>query len=184
MKKTLTAIAACLLLGPLAFCQEALPGTGLETGGDLRVRVAVDDLTADARTIGMDGEALGLRCAKLLESYGIAVVAAGEEGAETVPELHLSLSVQGYSFGAAVELRRPVSYGSGSARYSIVAPVWRQVFEGGRVQQITYTALEFPPWRGRSHEPGARIGHAAYVRDELLALVERFCKAFLAANPG
>ena len=178
MKRMLAAIAACLLLGPMAFCQEALPGSGLETGGDLRVRVVVDELSDGARKIGMDREALELRCGNLLESYGIA---ASREA--SAPELRLSLSVQGYTFGCAVELRRQVTYEGGAARYVIVAPVWRRVFEGGRVLQITYTALEFPPWRGRSHEPGARVGHAAYVRDELLELVEEFCKDFQAANP-
>jgi hypothetical protein len=179
MKNMLAAVAAFLLLGPMAFCQEALPGNGLETGGDLRVRVVVDELSNDAQRIGMVREALALRCEKLLESNGIA---ASDEA--SAPELWISLRVQGYAFGCAVELRRPVSYEGGTARYLVVAPVWRRVFEGGRVLQITYTALEFPPWRGRSHEPGARVGHAAYVRDELLSLVEEFCRGFLAANPG
>jgi hypothetical protein len=183
MKRILAMVAACLSLGPFAFCQDARKGNGLETGGDLRVRVVVEDLPDDARRIGLDRDALALRCEQVLERDGVTPTDAesGDEHPST-SELHISVNVDGLSFGCAVELRRLVSYTAGDKRYVMMAPVWRRAFSGARVQQLSYVAKEFPSWRGRSHEPGARVGHASYVLDAIFELVEEFCQDLLAAN--
>jgi hypothetical protein len=184
MKVALSLLAALVFLSPLAFCQDARQGTGLETGGDTGVRVVVGDLSDDARLIGLDKDALQLRCEQMLVQYGLTPM--DEQTWSRQPyafELRIDLRVQGLSYECTLEFRRPVRYTGRGAEYTMVVPTWRTALADGRIQQLSYVAKEFPPWRGRSHEPGARLGHSSYVRDAVIGLVEAFCRAFLESNP-
>ena len=176
MTKVFAALVTWAILVPLAFAQDARPGNGLEAGGDLRVRVVVDELSEDAIRIGLNRDAL--------ERSGLT--AMDDEtwsGHPYASELFITVRVEGLTYDCAAEFRRSVSYIAGLSAYVVTVPTWRRSLAETRVTQLSYVAKVFPSWRGRSHEPGARVGHAAYVVDAVLGLVDEFCADYLAANP-
>ena len=184
MTKVFAALVTWAILVPSAFAQDARPGNGLEAGGDLRVRVVLDTLSEDAVRIGLNRDALELRCKQALERSGLT--AMDDEtwsGHPYASELFITVRVEGLTYDCAAEFRRSVSYTAGLSAYVVIVPTWRRSLAETRVTQLSYVAKVFPSWRGRSHEPGARVGHAAYVVDAVLGLVDEFCGDFLAANP-
>jgi hypothetical protein len=181
------ALAAWMLAASSPCCQALPAGTGLETGGDLSVRVAVEPLSPEARGIGLDRDALQLRVEQRLRGEGLIVL---DDAAwcrrPDVPRLSVRVDVTsdaiGGRYGGEVRLERQVASVGGSASSRTMAVVWWRAIAGGSIQQLTIVATEFFNWRWRSHQPGSRTGHVAYINDAVLAAVDAFAAEFLAAN--
>jgi hypothetical protein len=178
-------LAAWLLAAPLAFGGTALTTTGLATGGDLAVRMVVEPFSPRTRGVGLDPDALQLRVEQRLRAAGLVILddAAWHRRPGT-PTLFVRVDVTddtiGGRYGGEVRFERPAA-GASAARGATMV-VWRKAIAGGPIQQLTLVATKFFSWRGRSHEPGSRIGHLAYITNAVLATVDAFSAEFLAAN--
>jgi hypothetical protein len=180
-------LAAWLLAAPLAFGGSAVTTTDLATGGDLSVRVVVEPFSPETRGIGLDRDALQLRVEQRLRAEGLVILddAAWRRRPGT-PTLFVRVDVAtdavGARYGGEVRLERPAAGPDGVAARGATMAVWRQAIAGGPIQQLTLVATKFFSWRGRSHEPGSRTGHLAYITNAALATVDAFSAEFLAAN--
>ena len=139
-----------------SFCQ--VFGTGLEAGGDKRVSVVVERMTADGGQIGLIERVIKNKVELQLRRNGLIPVDE-ETGIRRGMYLYININVVGLSYSWAVRFYRRVVYWVEEEPYFLLTTTWNI---GG---------------------VGTHGGDSKYIIDFLLDGVDIFSNAFLSVNP-
>ena len=120
-------VVVFLQIAPNISCWEE--GTGLETGGDMRVHVIVESLSEDARQIGLTKQLIQSKVELQLRRNGITPTTI-EIGVELGYYLYINVNAVSGSLGMRVEFRRVISYIVGDKTYGIPATTWTLGYTG------------------------------------------------------
>ncbi len=147
-------VVVFLQIAPSISCWEE--GTGLETGGDMRVHVLVEDLPEDARQIGLTKQLIQSKVELQLRRNGITP--SSKETLEALGYfLYIKVNVVDSCFNIDVEFARITSYIVGYKTYRKIATTWKTGSTGV-------------------------YGNAKYIIGWLLDNIDIFCNEFLSVN--
>lgn len=150
-----------LLLAPGAFVwgsSQPVKGNGLETDSTEQLRVLIEELSEDAKKIGLTRDRIEARVNQSVRKSGITPVVPGPVAfGSSGGELYVSVSVSGYGFCITMFFVRRVFYNIGDRWFTYEGNTWHSL-------SIGYSR------------------EADYILDVVGAKVEGFCNEFLRAN--
>ncbi|MBA7493390.1 hypothetical protein ES702_03948 [subsurface metagenome] len=144
-----------LQIAPSISCLEL--GTGLETGGDMRVCIAVETMSEDARQTNLSRELIKSKVELQLRRNGITPTDYAT-GIELGYFLYININIVGSAFGERIAFCRRVTYMVGNKRYEMLATTWH---------------------KGAT---GRYADNPRLLIDDLLDDIDIFCSEFLSAN--
>ena len=115
------AILLFVLISAPAGAKTFTSGTGLETANYKYVALTVEDLPADAGSIGLTENGIQTHVELRLKSAGLT---PGNDPSKNETSLYVRVNVTGDAYGVFVEYKRLVGFTTGNQQYRYVATTW------------------------------------------------------------
>jgi hypothetical protein len=151
-----------MLLAPRAFVwgafDEATWGNGLEADSTTSLKVLIEEMSEEAKNIGLTRERIEARVNQSLRKAGITPVSAQADD-----YLYVNVNTLDSSFSISISFERRIFYRSGGKWFTTIGSTWHR--SGTGIAQVARAA------RG-----------ADYILDRIAEYVEVFCNEFLKAN--
>jgi len=109
--------------------------SGLETANYKSVAVLVEELSADARRIGLTRDRIQTRVELRLRSAGLT---PGKGSSKNAAYLYVRVKLGGSAYSAAVEYKRQVVFITGNRRYVYTATTWESANIGTHARSVVY----------------------------------------------
>ena len=138
MRKDLEQMKRAILLLALISAPvgaQTLSDNGLETANYKSVAVLVEELSADARRIGLTKDRIQTRVELRLRSAGLT---PGKDSSKNETYLYVRVKLGGSAYSAAVEYKRQVVFITGNRRYRYLATTWESASIGTHARSRVY----------------------------------------------
>ncbi len=140
---------------PLAILAPKPSLNGLESSGQKRVKIGMEQLNAAAKNLGLTEERIRARCELRLKQYGLEPISADDQMAEFV---YIGIHIVGRAFHTWVEFGRPVVFNVGKTWYKTSGKTWFR------------------------SETGTHGGDPEFILQGLDSLFDEFVNEYLKAN--